>query len=53
MNEKGETKRQDVVQALVDYRDRDGNAIPRERLNGELYGLMWAMLFIRLFPESK
>lgn len=32
--------RQDIVQSLVDYRDHDGNPIPRERLYGDVYGLM-------------
>ncbi|KAL8998572.1 MAG: hypothetical protein Q9169_002412 [Polycauliona sp. 2 TL-2023] len=32
--------RGDIVQSLVDYRDRDGNRIPKERLYGEVQGLM-------------
>lgn len=32
--------RGDIVESLVDYRDRDGKSIPRERLYGEVYGLM-------------
>ncbi|KAL8931153.1 MAG: hypothetical protein Q9208_000257 [Pyrenodesmia sp. 3 TL-2023] len=32
--------RRDILQSLVDYRDHDGNPIPRERLYGEAYGLM-------------
>lgn len=31
---------QDVVHKLVEYRDRDGKGIPRERLNGEVYTLL-------------
>ncbi|KAI4203818.1 MAG: hypothetical protein LQ348_001384 [Seirophora lacunosa] len=34
--------RQDIVQSLVDYRDHDGKPIPKERLYGDVYGLMRA-----------
>ena len=37
---KGTKSRRDVVQSLIDYRDRDGKSTPRERLNGEIYGLL-------------
>ena len=37
---KGAKSRQDVIHKLVDYRDRDGKGIPRERLDGEIYGLL-------------
>ena len=40
MGEEVATSRRDVVHKLIEYRDRDGKAIPRERLNGELYALM-------------
>ncbi|KAI4102617.1 MAG: hypothetical protein LQ345_007367 [Seirophora villosa] len=34
--------RQDIVQSLVDYRDHDGKPIPKERLYGDVYGLIVA-----------
>ena len=40
MEEEDVESRRDVVHKLIEYRDRDGMAIPRERLNGELYALM-------------
>lgn len=40
MEEDSAKTQQDVVQKLIEYRDRNGQGIPRERLNGEVYTLL-------------
>ena len=40
MEEEDAKSPRDVVQKLIEYRDPDGKAITRERLNGETYALM-------------
>lgn len=40
MEEESAKSRHDVVQKLIEYRDRDGKGITKERLNGEVYTLL-------------
>ena len=40
MEEESARSRQDVLQKLIEYRERDGKRVSSERMNGEVYTLL-------------